>query len=187
MNANVFTAGSQSGEVATDSSITPVSLKRNELIPNNEKLPLLFYFRAFRFEGGDPASLIERTFAANHWTGSWRNGIYPFHHYHSTAHEVLGVYQGAASLQFGGEGGMIQQLTPGDVVVVPAGVSHKNLSATADFGVVGAYPAGQHWDMCYGRIEEHPEAEENIHHVAMPEMDPVHGERGPLFDHWRND
>ena len=103
------------------------------------------------FHGNDAAVPVEEMFDKNRWPSSWRNGIFGFHHYHSTAHEVLGVYGGAAKVQLGGEGGIICDLKIGDVVVIPAGVSHKKLSSTGDFRVVGAYPAGQSPDMCYPR------------------------------------
>jgi uncharacterized protein YjlB len=81
---------------------------------------------------------MEERFLANHWTNSWRNGIYTFHHFHSTSHEVLGIYRGSASVRLGGEHGQDLIVEAGDVVVIPAGVGHKNLGATRQFGVVGA-------------------------------------------------
>jgi len=113
------------------------------------------------------------------------NGIFPSHHYHSTAHEVLVVYGGSARVQFGGEAGIVASVTAGDVVIIPAGVGHKNLGATADFRVIGAYPRGQTWDICYGRAGERPRADENIARVPLPSADPVLGREGPLFAYWR--
>ena len=59
-------------------------------IPNS-KLPLLLYAGEFSATGNEGAEWLEKTFARHGWTNSWRNGVYPFHHYHSNTHEVLGV------------------------------------------------------------------------------------------------
>ncbi|NIU02548.1 MAG: cupin domain-containing protein, partial [Aliifodinibius sp.] len=77
---------------------------------------------------------------SNQWGGAWQNGIYGFHHYHSTAHEVLCVYKGEAKVQLGGDDGIIQTVKPGDVIIIPAGVAHKNLGSNSDFRIIGAYP-----------------------------------------------
>lgn len=76
-------------------------------------------------------------------------------------------------------------MSRGDVVVIPAGVAHKNLGASPGFALVGAYPAGQLWDMMYGKPGERPRADENIARVPLPEADPVYGAGGPLLAHWR--
>ena len=39
------------------------------------------------------------------WLGAWVDGIYAFHHFHSTAHEVLGIVAGSASVILGGPKG----------------------------------------------------------------------------------
>ncbi|HMN85705.1 MAG TPA: hypothetical protein PKA74_06930, partial [Bauldia sp.] len=70
-------------------------------IPNS-RLPLILYARAIDPAAGDPAEAFEALFAANGWPPAWRNGIYGFHHYHSTAHEVLGIARGSAEVRFGG-------------------------------------------------------------------------------------
>jgi uncharacterized protein YjlB len=127
---------------------------------------------------------VEELFHSNGWGGSWRNGVFAFHHYHSTAHEVLGVYSGSASVQLGGDEGIECEVRAGDVVVIPAGVAHKKLRSTGDFRVVGAYPAGQSPDMCYGKTEERPAADANISSVSKPVKDPVFGESGPLLKLW---
>lgn len=155
------------------------------MIPNNPQCSLLLYRQALSLPARDPAVLLETLFASNRWFGSWRDGIYPFHHYHSTSHEVLGVYSGSATVLFGGEQGITQEIQRGDVVLIPAGVAHKNLSSSDDFGVVGAYPEGRPWDMCYGRPDERPRADDNIAKVPVPELDPVYGVEGPLRQEWR--
>ena len=159
-------------------------LKDDGMIPNIH-LPLLVYESALKLPTHDAEEIVEAVVAANGWGGSWVNGIYSFHHYHSTAHEVLGCFRGSATVQFGGPSGVTQKLHCGDVVIIPAGVAHKNLGASGDFGVVGAYPSGQCWDMCYGKPGERPRADENIARVPLPETDPVYGADGPLLAHWR--
>jgi uncharacterized protein YjlB len=153
-------------------------------IPNNKKLPLLVYQGALALPGQNSAATVESLFRANNWGGAWRNGIYSFHHYHSTAHEVLAVCRGAARVQLGGEQGPIFSVKPGDVILIPAGVGHKNLGADSDFLVVGAYPPGQSWDMNYGKSDERPAADRNIAQTPLPQTDPVFGSRGPMVDHW---
>jgi uncharacterized protein YjlB len=153
-------------------------------IPNS-RLPLLVYAQAADLRGADPLAAIEATLRANEWGHGWRNGVYPFHHYHSTAHEVLLVCAGSARVQFGGAQGIVTTLNPGDVVIIPAGVGHKNLGASPDFRVVGAYPLGQTWDICYGRPGERPRSDANIARVPVPAADPVYGRHGPLLTHWR--
>ena len=69
-------------------------------IPNS-KLPLLVYRQAVP---ADPAA-IERIFTDNRWPAAWRDAVHPFHHFHSDAHEVLGVASGSAKVRFGGPGG----------------------------------------------------------------------------------
>jgi uncharacterized protein YjlB len=160
-------------------------LKDDGTFPNST-LPLLLYREAVVFpeHGPDPGAIVEQLFAANGWIGMWRNGIYSYHHYHSTAHEVLGVYHGTAKVQFGGDHGVTHELHPGDVVIIPAGVAHINLLSRSRFGVVGAYPEGQEWDMNYGQPGERPRADMNIARVALPKTDPVYGPDGPLLEKW---
>jgi uncharacterized protein YjlB len=160
------------------------TLQDDGIFPNNAHLPLLVYRDAVVLSGHQAAAFFEALFTAHQWGAAWRNGIYSFHHYHSTAHEVLGVFQGQARVQFGGEQGVVLSLQGGDVVVIPAGVAHKNLGASRDFGVVGAYPLGQRWDVCYGKPGERPRADDNIARVSLPHADPVYGTQGPLVEAW---
>lgn len=154
-------------------------------IPNNPDLPLLLYPSALDLAGADdPAAVAERLFASHAWLGAWRNGIFPFPHFHSIAHEVLAVCRGEARVRFGGEQGETVTVHAGDVVVIPAGVGHQNLGSSAGFLVVGAYPDGMEWDLCRGEPGERPRVIDNIAAVPVPPTDPVHGARGPLIEHW---
>ena len=159
-------------------------LEDDGTFPNNRAHPLILYKKAINFSEGEGAGIIEDIFRGNNWAGSWRNGVYPFHHYHSTAHEVLGVYKGEARVQFGGEKGPIMAVASGDVVIIPAGVAHKNINSSNNFRVVGAYPAGQSWDMNYGKEGERLSADRNIAGVPDPGTDPVYGSESPMLDLW---
>ena len=67
-------------------------------VPNNPALPLLVYRDALE-TGPGCAEACEALFAANDWSGTWRNGIFARHHYHSTAHEVLGIAAGSVRVR----------------------------------------------------------------------------------------
>jgi uncharacterized protein YjlB len=159
-------------------------LKDAGTIPNS-RLPVMIYQGALDLPKDDPAAAIEALIHANQWGNDWRNGIFTYHHYHSTAHEALLVFSGSAKVQLGGESGVIETIGAGDVIIIPAGVGHKNLGSSSDFHVVGAYPPRQNVDMKYGKAGERPRADENIARVALPTTDPVFGKTGPLLDHWR--
>ncbi|MES1186206.1 MAG: cupin domain-containing protein [Myxococcales bacterium] len=150
----------------------------------NSRLPALVY-RAVLPNSGDLATSFEQLFESNGWTGSWRNGLYRTHHYHSTAHEVLGVYRGQVSVRLGGPAGPLVELRAGDVAILPAGVAHKNESQSDDFAVVGAYPRGTSADLQYGKPGERPSTDANIAKVPLPKRDPVIGAAGALLRLWR--
>ncbi len=80
---------------------------------------------------------------------------------------------------------MIQTAAAGDVIIIPAGVSHKNMGQSADFRVAGAYPGGQQWNMKYGKQGERPQVDNQIHQVALPTTDPIFGKHGPLMQIWK--
>jgi uncharacterized protein YjlB len=152
----------------------------------NSPLPLLLYHQAITTEAEDRASIFEERFAENDWTNSWRDGVYSFPHYHSTSHEVLGVYSGAATLRLGGERGNNVEVRAGDVIVIPAGVAHQNIGASDDFGVVGAYPDGREWDLLRGLPGERPKADHNIAALPVPQNDPIYGVEGPSRGIWKS-
>jgi uncharacterized protein YjlB len=153
------------------------------IVPNNPRLPLVLYRGALGVEG-DLAARCEAMFEANGWPHPWRNGIYGHHHYHSTAHEVLGIAAGSARVKLGGERGQVVELRAGDVVVIPAGVAHKRESASADLLVIGSYPTGQRPDICRAEPGAHDKAATNVARVALPASDPVTGRAEPLVECW---
>jgi uncharacterized protein YjlB len=158
-------------------------LVENGPFPNNGRLPLLIYKQAFEKESVTPEN-FEQLFTSNFWPAAWRNGIYSLHHYHSTAHEVLGVYRGWVEACFGGPDGLVLQAEAGDVIIIPAGVSHCNKKQSSDFRVVGAYPQDQVWDMKYGKDGERPTVDQVISTVTLPTADPVLGMDGLLKTLW---
>jgi uncharacterized protein YjlB len=151
----------------------------------NSRHPALIYRGVVGIDGLAGAEAFEALFEAHAWPPAWRAGIYGMHHYHSTAHEVLGVYQGWVRARLGGEGGPTVRLQAGDVVVIPAGVAHCNEGQSGDFRAVGAYPAGASVDMKRGRPGERRLSDRNIERVPLPPQDPVTGAGGPLRELWR--
>lgn len=149
----------------------------NDWIPNNPLVAVRLY-RGVRLANGDPpdAAAFEGMFDAHGWPPDWRGGVYDYHHYHSSAHEMLGVYAGAAQLVLGGPGGTEVTLAAGDALLLPAGTGHYCMHADAGFRVVAAYPSGQDWDV----LRDAPDADAlaRIRNLPGPQYDPVTG--GPF-------
>ncbi|WP_216325529.1 cupin domain-containing protein [Deinococcus aestuarii] len=147
----------------------PLTLPLGGPVPNNP-LPARLYRAALK--GRTPAQ-IEGHLAERGWTNAWRNGIYPFHHYHSTAHEVLVIARGQARVTLGGEGGPQVTVGEGDVLLLPAGTGHRNDGSSPDLLVIGAYAGGRDWDLCRPEETDVEEARARIAGMPVWEREPV--------------
>jgi len=200
-------------------------LEATGLIPNSP-YPLIHYPSLFTCEGQTvDAAAVHDVFAMNGWESQWifRYGPTQRSHYHSQTHECMTVLSGTATIRFGvadmdedmesntygtgrEKGGLELQAKPGDVFVIPAGVSHKTYEtsppadlqlltpgegrgiAGADvrqvlegvtlsgFTMMGAYPQGGAWDFAKGG--EHVGKYEEVWSVPKPVRDPVMGDGG---------
>jgi uncharacterized protein YjlB len=174
--------------MAAKKAVKPLTFKFKDdgTIPNNPRLPFLLYRRAIDVQDAPLGEeVIERIFGRNGWGDMWRNGVYPYAHYHSMIHEAMGVARGRAKVRFGGKHGREVVLEAGDVAVLPAGTGHQCLKSSRDFMVVGAYPPTGEYDLCRARKAAHKKALETIPKVPLPDKDPVFGRKGPLKRLWR--
>lgn len=148
----------------------------------NSPLPVLIYRQVLDISNADErADTFEALFERQGWPPAWRYHLYDFDHFHSTAHEVLGIFIGQARARLGGPNGRELMLYAGDVLVLPAGVGHASLEADDDFCMVGAYPPGQDPEIERGDPAQLTAALARVTSVAMPENDPV---GGPLKTLW---
>ncbi len=157
-------------------------------IPNNPALPVLIYRGAVDVAAAhDPESTIEQIFMESRWCHNmWRSGIYPYPHFHSMTHEVLGIARGTARVRLGGAQGQEFHVTAGDVMALPAGTGHERLSSSDGLSVIGGYPGGGRYDLCRGNGgREHQQALQRISQVPIPEGDPLYGADGPLMTLWQ--
>lgn len=115
---------------------------------------------------------------------AWTFPMYRQHHYHSTTHEVLVVANGSARLFFGGDGnpqGVQQEVSKGDVLVLPAGTGHAMEEDLGGFSMVGSYPVdAENWDHCTGG--EGKKAEDRIMALGWFKRDPIYGDAGPALE-----
>ena len=169
-----------------DLKVLKYQIPAHGLIPNTsiQNKPLLIYKSAF--PSSTNASQIESHLSAVGVVApQWRYTMYNFDHFHSTSHEVLGIASGKAKLSFGhkeNSNRVEEILQKGDVIVMPAGVSHRLLEdLEGGFSMVGSYPVGANWDMCYGKSGEEKKVE-GIRNLGWFKRDPVYGEEGPVLD-----
>jgi uncharacterized protein YjlB len=161
--------------------------KDDGAVPNNPALPALVYKAALDPVTRDLASALEKHFAGNGWgRDQWRDGIFPFVHYHAMIHEALGIARGRARVQLGGHQGETLEFAAGDIAVLPAGTGHQRLIGSEDFLVIGAYPPEGTYNLCRGdNPAERDKALGTIPKVPVPASDPVFGDDGPLPKLWR--
>ena len=116
-------------------------------VPNNT-LPVLLYRGVLAANAAEKPKLFCERFKENGWTGLWTDTIYDYMHFHSNAHEVLGIAKGNVTIRLGGENGSLFRLQAGDMLMLAAGVGHRRLGDEDGLKVIGAYPRGQsHYDM----------------------------------------
>ncbi|KAL2865333.1 cupin domain-containing protein [Aspergillus lucknowensis] len=170
----------------SETQITSRQLPRWERIPNTsiQSKPLMVYHQAFH---GTPDELSEHLENVGEVSPSWIYTMYSQTHFHSTSHEILGVVSGSARLCFGGEGNPHRfepTVSKGDLIIVPAGVGHQLLSepdtTEGPFRMVGAYPRGKSWDMCYGQPGEESKWQA-IGRLGWFGRDPLYGKDGPAL------
>jgi len=157
-------------------------LDPRDWVPNNSRLPVVVYRRALRADSGDLASAFEILFERNDWPPQWRDGIFDYHHFHASAHEVLGIASGSAEVIVGGPGGRVVKVAAGDAMLLPAGTGHCLQAFSGRFQVVGGYPAGQQWDIRREALT--PAERATMDALPFPPRDPLDGTHGPVVEHW---
>ncbi|KAL7808233.1 RmlC-like cupin domain-containing protein [Trichoderma gracile] len=181
--------------------LTPLSQLRiskhlipaHNLLPNSSltSKPLLIYHAAFPPQTHNTTTSTFADAIESHLRSvgvvapQWRYTMYDTTHFHSTTHEVLCVAAGRAKLCFGGEqnpGRVEPVVRGGDVIVVPAGVAHRLLEDLdpEPFLMVGSYPIGKNWDMCYGKSDDEYDAD-SIKALPWFSRDPIYGDDGPAL------
>ncbi|KIV99279.1 uncharacterized protein PV09_09047 [Verruconis gallopava] len=197
------------------------NLPPTDLVPNSN-FPLIHYPGVLSGMNASPEK-VHQLFARNGWETQWifRYGKSQVSHYHSKTHECMAVLTGHATIRFGvadtsddldestygkgyESGGIELQARPGDVFIIPAGVSHKTFDATdggtiklltpgdghgiqaddvgkalseielSGFTMIGAYPKGGVWDFAVGG--EAKGQYEQVWSVPKPPQDPVLGD-----------
>ncbi|WP_407672046.1 cupin [Paraburkholderia acidisoli] len=165
-----------------ESSVETFHLAPHSWVPNNARLPVILYRRAMTPGKQDMAQAFNERFEANDWPVQWHDGVFDYHHFHSTAHEVLGVFAGTAELILGGPGGRVVRVHAGDALLLPAGTGHCLLSLAGGFRVAGGYPRGQQWDIRRDALT--PAELRAMQALPFPAKDPILGAQGPLIEHW---
>jgi uncharacterized protein YjlB len=150
--------------------------KPRDMLPNS-RFPLLVHRGGIR--GGGEAAVLDR-FRTNGWYNNWRYpGIYTYPHFHSTTHECLGAAVGWMEVELFGRGGTRVRIEAGDVIVMPAGVSHMMTAQSDDILMIGGYPDGREWDNMQEEhltLETFRAAAKRIMMLPIPPRDPVSGE-----------
>ena len=157
-----------------------IYLPENPPFPNS-RLPVLLIRDA---ESGEHIpEKIEARFTRNGWKGIWWNGIFGYHHFHATDHEVLGCARGEVTVLLGGPNGHQVTLYAGDIAILPAGTAHRNIGSTSDYVIIGAYPPGQSPDMERGDADRYEAVRARIAALPVPPTSPITGK--PISD-WRS-
>ncbi|KAH7086448.1 hypothetical protein FB567DRAFT_71322 [Paraphoma chrysanthemicola] len=166
------------------------TLPGSAYVPNNI-LPVLIY-RDVLSTPIDPEK-VKQLCERNGWEkrGEWGEINIP--HFHPNTHECYAIIRGSSLFAVGrakddnDTDGVEVNVRTGDVMVLPAGVSHRSLSSEDDFRYIGVYPeAAPRWrnNYCGGKENMNALLEE-INKVPIPDSDPVLGANGPLCQIWK--
>lgn len=145
------------------------------LVPNS-RFPVLIHRGAVA--GGGKSAVHDRC-RENGWLNNWfYPGIYEYSHFHSTTHECLGCCSGWMDIVLFGKGGEKVRLDAGDILVMPAGVSHEMVGHSDDVLLTGGYPDGRDWDNIQEEFlsrEDFLAATKRIMMLPIPGADPATG------------
>ena len=113
-----------------------LSFKDDGFIPNS-RFPVILTFghmvnlRAKNVVEAEVEANLKNRALKTGWNLEWLWKVYKRPHYHSTTHEALVVYRGWANLWLGGHRlGKVMLVSPGDTIVIPAGVAHQAVDRT---------------------------------------------------------
>lgn len=160
----------------------------------NSILPVLIYRNML--PANPTAASTRDALEKNSWLQGGVFKTYRAHHFHSVTHECYAIFKGSSRLLLGrgplddpNDGGIEVDVSVGDIIVLPAGVSHCSVDSEGDYEYVGLYPKGSpHWDsnFCKADATETAEKARNARNVPIPEYDPIYGQDGPLVEIWKN-
>ena len=153
----------------------------------NSHLPVILYKEAISLPLLFRSLHIKKVFTRHQWTGARSGGVLTYPYYHSTTHKVLGFFEGSTTLQLGGDMGHKVRVAKGDVLIIPAGVAHRNLGTEFQVKCVSAYPNGGVCDLNTGKPGERPASDCNIAALPLPAQDPLLGYLDGLIQMWTLD
>ncbi|XXH00782.1 hypothetical protein Hte_007133 [Hypoxylon texense] len=166
-------------------------LEETPWVPNS-KLPIVVYRGALAHCENEDA--VKEALEAN---GGWKKGgawnAWFKAHFHPNAHECYGVVQGTSELSLGRspldppEKGMSLKVDRGDVIVLPAGVSHCSSTASSDYRFVVLFPTGApRWVSVWfdQPMETVSDYKIQSQKVSLPSHDPIYGEGAGLVETW---
>ncbi len=157
-----------------------IELEPGDRMPNSP-LPVAVYRRVTAGTGLEDT--LRSTFAANGWSGLWTGAIFGYDHFHSNAHEVVGIASGQAILGLGGPSGIRLDVGEGDVVLIPAGTGHRRVRGSSDFMVIGGFPLGQEIHDIYTDLAECHGYRSRIAAVPLPRH-PLTDTQGGTLEFW---
>ena len=94
------------------------------------------------------------------------------------------IASGEVEVKLGGPAGRTLTFGPGDVIIIPAGVAHRNVGQSGPLQVVGAYPGAADYDTRRGDRAEYQDSKKAAASVKYQVSDPVTGGDGALKRLW---